>query len=148
MVDMIFTLHQLQEKAIKQHQGLYVVFVDSTKAFESVDRPILWELLKHLNGSSDVFRKIFQEFQGGTTGSIVIGMSHPTLSTFLTVHTGTCCSTCSWLLFSHWCLNRLKLEYTPEPELTRNSSACLDSVLTQRLKSSVCTNCSMLIMQP
>lgn len=43
--DMIFTLRQLQEKAAKQQQPLYVVFVDISKAFEMVGREKLWELL-------------------------------------------------------------------------------------------------------
>jgi len=35
---MIFTLRQLQEMAIEQCQPFYVVFVDFSKAFDTVDR--------------------------------------------------------------------------------------------------------------
>ena len=44
--DMIFTLHQLQEKAAEQHQPLFVVFVDFTKVFDIVDRTTLWKILE------------------------------------------------------------------------------------------------------
>lgn len=44
--DMIFPLHQLQEKAIEQQQALYVVFVDFTKAINTVDRETLWKVLE------------------------------------------------------------------------------------------------------
>lgn len=36
--DMIFTLRQLQEEAVEQHRPLHIVFVDFSKAFETVDR--------------------------------------------------------------------------------------------------------------
>ena len=36
--DMVFTARQLQEKCREQHQDLYVVFVDLTKAFDTVNR--------------------------------------------------------------------------------------------------------------
>ena len=39
--DMIFTLRQLQEKAVEQQRPLYVVFVDFKKAFDTVDRATL-----------------------------------------------------------------------------------------------------------
>ena len=42
-MDMIFTARQLQEKCREQQQELYPVFVDLTKAFDSVDRSALWE---------------------------------------------------------------------------------------------------------
>ena len=45
-VDMVFVLKQLQEKCIEQHQELYMVFVDLTRAFDAVNRPLLWEVLQ------------------------------------------------------------------------------------------------------
>ena len=45
-VDMIFTLRQLQEKSKEQHIALYIVFVDFSKAFNTVDRETLWKILK------------------------------------------------------------------------------------------------------
>ena len=44
-VDMVFCLRQLQEKSIEQDRLLYMVFVDFTKAFDTVGRTGLWQLL-------------------------------------------------------------------------------------------------------
>ena len=41
-VYMIFCLRQLQEKCIEQDRPLYIVFVDFTKAFDTVGRTGLW----------------------------------------------------------------------------------------------------------
>ena len=41
---MVFTASQLQEKCREQHQDLYVVFVDLTKAFDTVNQDGLWSL--------------------------------------------------------------------------------------------------------
>jgi len=45
ITDMIFTLRQAQEKAIEQCKPLYVVFVDLSKAVDTVDRQTLWKVL-------------------------------------------------------------------------------------------------------
>ena len=44
-VDMVFAARQLMEKCREQHQDLYIAFVDLSKAFDSVDRKLLWEVL-------------------------------------------------------------------------------------------------------
>ena len=43
---MIFCLRQFQEKCIEQDRPLYSVFVDFTKAFDTVGRTGLWQLLR------------------------------------------------------------------------------------------------------
>ena len=45
---MVFVLRQLQEKCREQNRGLYVTFVDLTKAFDTVSRNGLWQILKRL----------------------------------------------------------------------------------------------------
>ena len=47
-VDMIFATRQLQEKCKEQHQNLYMMFVDLTKAFDTVNREGLWAILGKL----------------------------------------------------------------------------------------------------
>ena len=42
---MIFTIRQLQEKCQKQCRDLFQVFIDLTKAFETVNREALWLIL-------------------------------------------------------------------------------------------------------
>ena len=45
-IDMIFVARQLQEKCREQHQDLYLAFVDLTKAFDTVNRDLLWNILR------------------------------------------------------------------------------------------------------
>ena len=47
-IDMIFTARQFQEKCIEQQMPLFQVFVDLTKAFDSVNRNALWTVLGKL----------------------------------------------------------------------------------------------------
>ena len=47
-VDMIFAVRQLQEKCLEQRQVLYILFIDLTKAFDTVSRPGLWSILSKL----------------------------------------------------------------------------------------------------
>jgi len=43
--DMIFVARLLQEKCKEQHGDLFIAFIDLTKAFDSVDRDLLWQVL-------------------------------------------------------------------------------------------------------
>ena len=61
---MIFTLRQLQEKAAEQHQPLYVVFVDFSKAFDTANRTILWKVLETY-GCPDKLISIIKQFHYG-----------------------------------------------------------------------------------
>ena len=71
---MIFTLRQLQEKAVEQQQSLYMVFIDLSKAFDTVDRSTLCTLLRRY-GCPETFVKIIQEFHDGMAGAVSIGGS-------------------------------------------------------------------------
>ena len=44
-IDMIFTAGRLQEKRQEQNIDLYMIFVDLTKAFDTVSRNGLWEIM-------------------------------------------------------------------------------------------------------
>ena len=44
-IDMIFTAKQLQEKCLEQQVGLYQVFIDLSKAFDTLNRGVLWKIL-------------------------------------------------------------------------------------------------------
>ena len=46
--DMVFVLRQIQEKCREQNKGMYITFVDLTKAFDTVSRTGLWEILAKL----------------------------------------------------------------------------------------------------
>ena len=45
----MFTLRQLQEKCREQNKGLYITFVDLSKAFDTVSRKGLWLIMKRLD---------------------------------------------------------------------------------------------------
>lgn len=70
--DMIFTLRQLQEKAIEQHRPLYIVFVDFTKAFDTVDRSTLWKVLK-IYGCPEQLIQIIRNFHLDMKAQVSIG---------------------------------------------------------------------------
>lgn len=44
-VNMIFTVLQLQEKCREQHKDLFIAFIDLSKAFDIVNRELLWSAL-------------------------------------------------------------------------------------------------------
>ena len=52
--DMIFSTRQIQEKCIEQNMDLYQCFIDLTKAFDTVNRKMLWKVLKKF-GCPDKF---------------------------------------------------------------------------------------------
>ena len=80
-VDMIFSLRQIQEKCIEQQNPLYQVFVDLTKAFDTVNREALLKILAKI-GCSSAFVNMFKElhrnmkarvtFSGQLSGEIAI----------------------------------------------------------------------------
>ena len=56
--------HGLQEKCRKQHQDLYIAFVDLTKAFDMVNRDLLWNILRKF-GCPPSSIAILQQFNTG-----------------------------------------------------------------------------------
>ena len=71
-VDMIFALRQLQEKCIEQNKPLYSVFIDLTKAFDTVNREALWKVLERL-GCPPKFIQIIKLFHTGMNGQVLAG---------------------------------------------------------------------------
>lgn len=69
-MDMVFTARQLQEKCREQQQHFYSVFVDLTKAFDSVNRSALWESLSKI-GCPAAFVTIIRSFHEGMRASVI-----------------------------------------------------------------------------
>ena len=67
---MIFTARQLQEKCREHHRDLYIVFVDLTKAFDSVNRNLLWRLLGKIGCSYNLVN-IIRSFHDVMSASVV-----------------------------------------------------------------------------
>ena len=69
-VDMIFVARQLQEKCREQRQDLFIVFVDLTKAFDTVPRPMLWGVLSKF-GCPPKFLAVLRSLHEGARASVV-----------------------------------------------------------------------------
>lgn len=67
--DMIFSLRQLQEKCIEQNQPLYICFVDFSKAFDTVPRDLLWEVLRKF-GCPPKFLHLIKALHTNTSASV------------------------------------------------------------------------------
>ena len=72
--DIIFSARQLWEKCQEQYKDLYLIFIDLTKAFDSVNRPGLRAVLSRV-GCPDKFVKIVQSFHDGMLASVFDGGS-------------------------------------------------------------------------
>ena len=60
-IDPCFSLRLLQEKCMLHGQDLYLLFIDLTKAFDTVSRPGLWALLGKI-GCPDHFIRMIRSF--------------------------------------------------------------------------------------
>ena len=69
-VDMIFTVRQVQEKCLEQNLDLYSVFIDLTKAFDTVNREALWDVLTRY-GCPRKFIQIIRLFHVDITGQVL-----------------------------------------------------------------------------
>ena len=67
--DMIFAARQLQEKCQEQNVGLYATFVDLTKAFDTVCRKGLWEIMAKF-GCPAKFITMVRQFHDGMQASV------------------------------------------------------------------------------
>ncbi len=68
-IDMIFTARQLQEKCIEQDVGLYAVFIDLMKAFDTVNRDALWKVLARM-GCPPKLITIIRQLHDGMTAKV------------------------------------------------------------------------------
>ena len=69
-VDMVFTVRQVQEKCLEQNMNLYSVFIDLTKAFDTVNREALWTILRKL-GCPAKFTTLIRLFHDDMTGEVL-----------------------------------------------------------------------------
>ena len=69
---MIFCLRQLQEKCIEQDRPLYMVFVDFGKAFDTVGRTGLWQLLRKY-GCPEKFTTMIEALHTGMMANVSVG---------------------------------------------------------------------------
>ena len=70
--DMIFVARQVQEKCREHHQDLYIAFIDLSKAFDTVNRNLLWDLLGRL-GVPPKFLNTLRQLHDGMQACVRIG---------------------------------------------------------------------------
>ena len=72
-VDMIFVARLLQEKCREQHhQRLFLAFIDLTKAFNTVNRNLLWKVLSKF-GCPPHFIQMLHAFHDGMSARVTVG---------------------------------------------------------------------------
>ena len=75
-IDMIFASRQLQDKCREQHQDLCIAFADQTKAFDTVNCDLLWNILRKF-GCPHTFIGILQQFHTGMCAQVDMAGSQP-----------------------------------------------------------------------
>lgn len=70
-IDGIFTLRQLMEKTKEQRQHMYIVFVDFTKAFDTVNREFLFKILGKI-GCPPKFVRLIQSLYTQVNARLVV----------------------------------------------------------------------------
>ena len=63
-IDMILALRQVQEMCMEQNMPLYIVFIDFTKAFDTVPREALWIVLQKF-GCTNKFTNLLKSLHQG-----------------------------------------------------------------------------------
>ena len=64
-VDMLFVVRQLQELALRRSIPLYMCFVDLHRAYDLVDRELLWKVLTR-TGVPEEMIAVIRQFHYGT----------------------------------------------------------------------------------
>ena len=67
--DMVFALRQIQEKCRLYSEDLYLLFIDLTKAFDTVDRHGLWAILEKA-GCPKLFVNLISSFHDGMKATV------------------------------------------------------------------------------
>ena len=62
--DQIATLRIIIEQSIEWNSPVYLFFVDYEKAFDSVDRDILWKLLRHYGVPNKLLSLVKASYEG------------------------------------------------------------------------------------
>ena len=71
-MDMVFSLRQIQEKCTEQNLEMYAVFIDFTKAFDTVSREGLWLVLKRF-GCTEKVINLIKALHNGMQAKVVQG---------------------------------------------------------------------------
>lgn len=70
--DMVFVLRQLLEKSREQRKDLHIAFIDLSKAFDTINREMLWKQLAKL-GVPPKFLSVLQQLHDGMKARVQTG---------------------------------------------------------------------------
>ena len=70
--DMVFVLRQLLEKSREHHKDLYIAFIDLSKAFDTINRELLWKHLSKL-GVPPKFLSILRQLHDRMQARVLTG---------------------------------------------------------------------------
>ena len=77
-IDGIFTVRQLMEKSREHCRDLYIVFIDFTKAFDRVNRPLLFKILAKIGCPPKLLQTIQLLYSGVKARLVIDGeLSNP-----------------------------------------------------------------------
>ena len=80
-IDMFLTVRQVQEKCLEQNVNLYSVFIDLTKALDTVNKNAPWTILRKLSCPMNL-TTLIKLFLNDMTGEVVSEGEPFTNSTF------------------------------------------------------------------
>ena len=75
-IDMVLSLRQLQERCREQQMGLYIAFIDPTKAFDLVSRDDLFQILPNI-GCPPKLQSMIESFHTNMKGTVQSNGSSP-----------------------------------------------------------------------
>ena len=109
-VDIMFTIHRLQELARKNQTPMYACFFDLTKAYDSADRTLLWTVLARF-GVPQTMISVIRQFHDGMRACV--RLDNRVCSGWLAVEYGLCqgCSLAP-LLFNIFFAAVINVAYT------------------------------------
>ena len=101
-VDQIFSVRQLLEKTIEHQSKLFMFFVDSRKAYNSIPRCALWKILGHY-GIPEVMVNLLRSLHDGMEAEVTVSsFTSPSFSVTNGLHQGCIIAPILFALYLNW----------------------------------------------
>ena len=138
---MIFAVRQLQEKCIEQNKPFYSVFIDLTKAFDTINRETLWTVLERI-GCPPKLVSMIRLFHDGMTGQVLFnGNVTDTIVISNGMKQGCILAPVFFNVFFTCMLSKIWRRGSTFTAWTASSSTCVDSQQRQRACKLSSSNC-------
>ena len=100
--DQIATLRIIVEQSLEWNIGLHMIFVDFEKAFDSIDREVLWKILRHYGVPEKIVRMIRVFYDGFHARVLHEGEMTESFNMNTGVHQGCLLSPLLFLMALDW----------------------------------------------